>query len=169
MRAVVVAAVFSVGALTLSGCSAISDLFPEEAVRDAETQEISEAGQADVFALAVGDCFNDQAATDVESVPAVPCAEPHHYEAYFSFDLSDAETFPGDDVVSLAAEEGCTDEFAAFIGLPYDQSTLAFTFLTPTEGSWAVDDREILCLALALDETSQAPAQTSGSLAGVAR
>jgi hypothetical protein len=82
LRVILVAAVFSVGALTLSGCSAISDLFPEEAARDADTQEISEAGEADVFSLAIGDCFNDQEAEEISSVPALPCTEPHDYEAY---------------------------------------------------------------------------------------
>jgi len=161
LRVILVAAAFSVGALTLSGCSAISDLFPEEAARDADTQEISEAGEADVFSLAIGDCFNDQEAEEISSVPALPCTEPHDYEAYHSFDLTDAETFPGDEAVTTAAQDGCVAEFEPFIGKSFEESTLDLTFIGPTEGSWTEGDREILCVVMGAE-------LTTGSLAGSA-
>jgi hypothetical protein len=162
LRVILAAAVFSVGALTLSGCTALSDLFPEEAARDDETQEISEAGQADVFTLAVGDCFNDQDAEEVQSVEAIPCADPHDYEAYHAFDLPDAEDapFPGQDAVSLTAQDGCIAEFGTFVGVPYeDAAPLDFNFLSPTEGSWGEGDREILCIVMDAEKTA-------GTLAG---
>jgi hypothetical protein len=159
LRVILVAAVFSVGALTLSGCSAISDLFPKEAARDADTQEISEAGEADVFSLAVGDCFNDQDATEIDSVEAIPCAEAHDYEAYLAFDVSADEAYPGDDVISQAAEDGCLAEFPNFVGKSYEESTLDFNYLSPTEGSWENGDHEILCIVMG-------PEKTTGSLAG---
>jgi hypothetical protein len=161
LRVILVAAAFSVGALTLSGCSAISDLFPEEAARDTDTQEISEAGEADVFSLAIGDCFNDQEAEEISSVPALPCTEPHDYEAYHSFDLTDAETFPGDEAVTTAAQDGCVAEFEPFIGKSFEESTLDLTFIGPTEGSWTEGDREILCVVMGQE-------LTTGSLAGSA-
>ena len=159
LRTSLIVAVFAVGALTLSGCSAISDLFPKEAARDAETQQISEAGEADVFTLAVGDCFNDQNAEEIDSVQAIPCSDAHDYEAYFAFDVSEDETFPGDDVITQVAEERCMAEFATFIGKSYEESTLDFNYLSPTEGSWESGDHEILCLVMGADKTT-------GSLAG---
>ena len=159
LRTGLIVAVFSVGALTLSGCTAISDLFPKQAARDAETQEISEAGEADVFSLAVGDCFNDQDADEVESVKAIPCADAHDYEAYFAFDVSEDGAFPGDEALAQLAEEGCIAEFATFIGKSYEESTLLFNYLSPSEGSWDSGDREILCLAMGSN-------QTVGTLAG---
>jgi hypothetical protein len=160
LRVILVAAVFSVGALTLSGCSAISDLFPKEAARDADTQEISEAGEADVFSLAVGDCFNDQEATEIDSVEAIPCAEAHDYEAYFAFDVSADEAYPGDDAISQAAQDGCLAEFTNFYGKSYEEAApLDFNYLSPTEGSWENGDHEILCLIMG-------PEKTTGSLAG---
>lgn len=155
----VIVAILSVGALTLSGCSAISDLFPKEAARDAETQQISEAGEADVFTLAVGDCFNDQDADEIDSVQAIPCSDAHDYEAYFAFDVSDDEAFPGDDVITQVAEDRCMTEFATFIGKSYEESSLDFNYLSPTEGSWESGDHEILCLVMGADKTT-------GSLAG---
>ncbi|POH66466.1 hypothetical protein C3B59_08595 [Cryobacterium zongtaii] len=159
LRTGLLIAAFSVGALTLSGCTAISDLFPQQAARDAETQEISEAGEADVFSLAVGDCFNDQDADAVESVTAIPCADAHDYEAYFAFDVSEDGAFPGDEALAQIAEERCVTEFATFIGKSYEESTLDFNYLSPSEGSWDSGDREILCLAMAENKTT-------GSLAG---
>ena len=161
LRVIIAAAVFSVGALTLSGCSAITDLFPKEAARDAETQEISEAGKADVFTLAVGDCFNDQDAEQIDSVQAIPCTDAHDYEAYFAFDVSDDEAYPGEDAITTVAEERCMTEFETFVGSDYEASTLDFNYLSPTEGSWENGDHEILCIVMG-------PDKTTGSLAGVA-
>jgi len=161
LRVIIAVAVFSVGALTLSGCSAITDLFPKEAARDAETQEISEAGKADVFTLAVGDCFNDQDAEQIDSVQAIPCTDAHDYEAYFAFDVSDDEAYPGEDAITTVAEERCMTEFETFVGSDYEASTLDFNYLSPTEGSWENGDHEILCIVMG-------PDKTTGSLAGVA-
>ena len=159
LRTGLVIAVVSVGALALSGCTAISDLFPRQAARDAETQEFSEAGEADVFSLAVGDCFNDQLADEVESVTAIPCADAHDFEAYFAFDVSEDGAFPGVEALDQIAEDGCVAEFATFVGKSYEESTLDFSFLSPTEGSWDSGDREILCVAMG-------PNRTVGTLAG---
>jgi len=161
LRFIGVAAALSVGGLTLSGCSAITDLFPKEAARDAQTQEISEAGDADVFTLSVGDCFNDQDATEISSVTAIPCGDAHDYEAYFAFDLEDADTYPGDTAITDAAEAGCGPEFVTFVGKAYEESVLDYNYLTPTEGSWDTGDREILCLVFGAEKTT-------GSLKGVA-
>jgi hypothetical protein len=162
LRVAVLAAVLSAGALALSGCTALSDLFPKEAARDTETQEISEAGETDVFSLAVGDCFNDQDAEEINSVEAIPCGDPHDYEAYFAFDLPDADTYPGADSVSQAAQDGCIAEFTTFVGAPYENAApLDFNFLSPTEGSWGEGDREILCIVMDTEKTT-------GSLAGAA-
>lgn len=159
VRTGLIVAGLTFGVLALSGCSAISDLFPKEAARDAATQEISEAGVADVFSLAVGDCFNDQDATEIDSVQAIPCSDAHDYEAYLAFDMSSAESYPGDDAITQAAEDGCVAEFPNFVGKPYEESTLDYSYLTPTEGSWENGDREILCIVMGSEKTT-------GSLAG---
>jgi hypothetical protein len=161
VRGILAAVALTLGALTLSGCSAISDLFPEEAARDSETQEISEAGEADVFTLAVGDCFDAQDAEEISSVPALPCSAPHDYEAYHSFAIPEAETFPGVEAVDAAALEGCVAAFAPFIGEEFEQSSLDATYIAPTEASWAEGDREILCVVMG-------PEKTEGTLAGSA-
>jgi hypothetical protein len=150
--------------LALGGCSAIQGIFGGETVaRDSETQEITEAGTADVFALNVGDCINDVDAEEVTEVPAVPCDEPHDNEIYYEFSMPDGE-FPGDEATMAAAEEQCAPEFDKFVGLAYEESVLDWFPYTPTEGSWTEGgDRLVQCVIY------EPQVRTSGSLAGVAR
>ena len=141
---------------SLLGCS-------QGATRDADSQEITEAGTADAFALQIGDCFNDTTEEELVEVPAVPCSEPHDNEVYYLFDLPEGE-FPGDEAVLAAAEEGCLAQFDAFVGMAYEDSELDWFPLSPTEAGWtAIGDREIVC------SVWDPAGQTEGSLKGVAR
>lgn len=130
-------------ALTLSACG------PEAAVRDEETGEITEASDADVFSIAVGDCMNSaELGSEIETVPTVPCSEPHDTEIYASTTLDDGE-WPGDEAITAAADEFCYTEFETFIGMSYDESEIYFQSIGPSEVSWSeLEDREILCLAV---------------------
>ena len=107
--------------------------------------EIVEGGGLGAFAIRVGDCFNDPDASLVQSVEAVPCAEPHDNEVYGEFDLDDG-AFPGDVPTQELAAEGCLTRFETAVGEPYDTSALWFSFLAPTKESWEQgNDREVLC------------------------
>lgn len=149
----------------LSGCSTVASILSPSAVRDGETNEVVEGGRGDIFALGVGDCFNDefQAGGEADSVPQVPCDEPHDNEVYFAADLPD-EDWPGVDAVIATAQEWCDTEFAGFVGIPATDSELVGWPVYPTEESWdRLDDREVLCAV------SDMNAQTTGSLAGAAK
>ncbi len=148
--------------LTLTGCGVLENIFPAQAQRNAETQEIEESGQQDVFQVSVGDCFNeaDASTTEVSDIPAVPCDTPHDYEVFHLFDLT-GDTFPTDlDDQSIA---GCGEQFQAFVGIDYDSSVLDYTFIQPTAGSWESGDREVICSIFEPDVKS------TGTLAGAAR
>lgn len=151
-------------AATLTGCGAIRDILPLPAPqpeRDETTQEIIEQGDADVFALRVGDCLTMVQGAEVETVPVVPCSEPHSDEVFFDFVLDDGD-FPGDEAIAQAAEEGCVAEFPAFVGLAWEESTLDIGWYSPTSESWSNGDRVITC-------TIYDPAgDVTGSLAGAA-
>lgn len=148
-----------VTAFTLSACG------PDAPVRDEETGEITEASEADVFALKVGDCIDSAALTgEVESVPTVPCSEPHDSEIFASTQLADGD-YPGDDAVFELADEYCLAEFQTFIGISYDESEIYYQPLAPSQGSWdGMDDREVLCIAL-----DQSEAGVTGTMKGAAR
>lgn len=156
----------------LTGCSAAQDIAEsvegelsggESEVRDADTQEVTESGDLDVFKLAVGDCFNDQGGTMISEIPVVPCAEPHDYEVYHEVEMAEGD-YPGDEAIEAQAEADCTAQFATFIGVPYESSVLNFSYLTPSQQSWSeAGDRMIQCIA------TEDGVQTSGTLAGAGR
>ena len=148
---------------SLGGCAVLDKIFPAQAERDAETQQIAEAGQQDVFSVALGDCFNDDGAaanSEISDLPAVPCAEPHDNEVYFLFDLPGDE-FPVD--VDQLADDGCFAQFATFVGAPYETSVLDYFPIQPTVETWAEGDREVICSVF------EPEVQTTGTLAGAAR
>lgn len=149
----------------LSGCSLIdSVLGGDSTVRDGDGQVVEQNDNADVFTIAVGDCLNDATAgEEVTEVPLVPCSEPHDSEVYASIIMT-GDAFPGTDVVSSQADDGCFTEFEAFVGIPYLDSIYDFSYYFPTEGSWAQGDREILCVIF--DPAGQ---KLTGSLAGIQR
>ena len=128
--------------------AACSDGEPE---RDA-TGAITESGSASVFALQVGDCFDDDpsAAATVTEVPTVPCSQPHDNEIYYEYSMSDA-AFPGDDAALEAGAFRCLEEFDAFVGIDYLDSELDLFPITPTVESWGEGDRVVYCALYALD------------------
>ena len=152
----------ALAALTLSGCSAITDLLADETVVEGE------GDSQDIFTIEVGDCINDSLAGEsVTTVPTVDCAELHDSEAYKSIILDD-EKFPGDAAITTQAEDGCSAAFEDFIGLSYDESIINLNFYYPTAETWLTGDREILCLARDTDGEGT-EIQTTGSLAGAKR
>lgn len=109
----------------------------------------SDDGPIDAFGMQPGDCFDDTffTAGELTEVPGVPCDQPHDNEVYATFDVT-GDVFPGDDQLDQLADQGCLARFEAAIGRPYEESTLVFTKLTPSERSWAeLSDREVVCVA----------------------
>jgi hypothetical protein len=162
-RALSALAVTALGSLLTAGLGACSGDDEPEAQRDESTNEVSEAGQSDVFEMKVGDCLSGDAPTgEVASVPVVPCAEAHDSEIFFSYTIPDGE-FPTTEAMSAITDEQCLGAFESFVGLPYDQSVLEVTTLEPTSESWAQGDRELLCIVV------DPAGGVTGSLAGAAR
>lgn len=141
-------ALLAAGAATiaLSGCSILNQLTGGgQPTRDDSGEVIEGNSNTDVFALQVGDCLNDATAGDtVETIPTVPCDEPHDSEIYASIIIS-GDAYPGDDAVIAEADAACLDAFAGFAGVAYADSLYYYSYYFPTEGSWAGGDREILC------------------------
>lgn len=152
-------AVIAVGAASviLAGCSLLGG------GGDGGTTPTGEGEQTDVFSIKVGDCINDEGLSGaVDSVPVVDCAEPHDSEAYESVIMADGD-FPGDEATTTQGDADCQAAFDTFVGVAYDESALDFTYLYPSEDTWAQGDREILCLVY------DPAGESTGSLAGAAR
>jgi hypothetical protein len=147
------------------GATACGDSGPAEPERDA-SGAVASAGAVDPFEVKLGDCVDEPVSStdeveEVESVKAVPCDSPHDGEVYAVFDLPDGD-FPGDEEVATAGEERCVEEFATFVGTPYDDSEYDITSLFPTKQSWEEkDDREYVCIVVAPEGE-----QVTGTLKG---
>jgi len=159
-------ALLVVGAATvaLSGCSILNTLTGGgQANRDDSGQLVEGNDSTDVFTLQVGDCLNDATATEtVDTVPTVPCSEPHDSEIYASTIMS-GDAYPGQDAVIAEADAACLDAFAGFVGTSYADSLYYYSYYFPTEGSWNNGDREILCTIY--DEAGK----VTGSLQNIGR
>jgi hypothetical protein len=124
--------------------------------------------QGNVFSLEPGTCFDDvdaffeEDSEGVSDVPTVDCDEPHDNEVFATFDLPDG-SYPGDDAVTTAADDGCIDRFADYVGIDYADSRFVSTYLVPTADSWADGDREVVCFLYDIDL-----AKIEGSAEGMA-
>jgi len=149
----------------VAGCTALQGLAAraagmEDAVRidggaspaapdDSGTPEAEavEPTELDVFDLLPGDCFGgtDALAEEVLSVEAVPCDAEHLYEAFHDFALPDG-AYPDDDALEDAVWAECSVAFEAYVGLPYEESVLEFSYYSPTEDGWNLQgDRQVTC------------------------
>lgn len=159
----------AIGAATVlalsSGCGAISDLTGsgDDAKRDEPGGQITESSEADVFSLKLGDCMNRADLTGlIDTVDAMPCTDPHDAEIYAEFEFPKGD-FPGDAVFTEKADTFCYDEFATYMGISYDDSTLDMTYLTPTSSSWSgTDDRLLQCVVYTSGEPATASFKDSG-------
>ncbi|MCR2814183.1 septum formation family protein [Microbacterium sp. zg.Y1090] len=161
------AALLVIGLTSLSACATTPDTSGAVRVDGDESSQPDESGEAvDVFSISLGDCLNTSALSDttqVDSVPVVPCSEPHEDEVYYTFDSTDPE-YPGEDALVSEAGETCIAEFADFVGIAYEESALDYWPMYPSEQSWEQGDREILCMVY--DPSGE---KVTGSLAGSAR
>lgn len=122
-----------------------------------------EGGDVRADRVRVGDCFDDQDDASVETLPVVPCDEPHDNEIYEVFDLT-GSSWPGQDEVERMAAEGCLGPFADYVGTSLAESSLEAFPITPSEQSWdEFDDRQVLCIV------TDPAGEIEGSVAGSAR
>ena len=111
---------------------------------------LSTAGNVTVDELRVGDCFNageisESGEAEVSDVDGVPCDEPHAFEVFAVADYG-GDAYPGTDAAFEAAfNEVCIPPFEDYVGIPYADSVLWASAITPTEDGWNDGDREFIC------------------------
>ena len=133
--------------------------------RDEEGQ-ITEEGTLSVFDLEVGDCGDLPDLEVYQSVTVLPCDQGHEFEVYAISTFTDAQgsDYPGDEAAAGWADQECYADFATYVGVSWEESPdLTYTYLYPTEESWAEDDREILCMLTHVDEGTALVGSKQGS------
>ncbi|HUF06867.1 MAG TPA: septum formation family protein [Candidatus Binatia bacterium] len=106
------------------------------------------AGALQIVDVRVGDCFDLNDGFDIEEVGeirAIPCDEPHAFEAYFLTELA-AGSYPSRSVFNTAVEAACLPSFETYVGRDYETSELYVTSFEPTPEGWHDGDRSILCV-----------------------
>lgn len=116
----------------------------------------------DAFDVTVGECMllpgED---TLINTLEGVDCSAPHDAQAFALFDIPDGD-FPGLTAVEAAMDEGCLERFEGFVGTSYQESSLYYTGLYPTSGSWDAGDREVVCLIVPESGQLELDVQNSG-------
>lgn len=108
---------------------------------------VKEGAMEDVT-VARGECFNTAGSLEgvTYDLDVVPCSDEHDAEVFATITLPESE-FPGDDRISLLADDRCyalrADYAMDVWALP---SHVDVYYLTPTRQSWRLGDREVTCL-----------------------
>ena len=114
---------------------------------------------ASVFDVEEGDCVVPPAEVKAElaKITVVPCEEPHTQEAFAVVEVENADAYPGDDALRALADGQCVERYEGYVGKPYPESSLFFTYLLPSPRGWDdAKDRKILCLVTTTgDELTQ--------------
>jgi hypothetical protein len=136
------------------------------AARRGDEGDITGAGDLSVQDLRVGDCFDfTDDSTEVTSVRAIPCGEPHIYEIYAVVEYPSGEEPSALDEPFTSWElDQCVNSFQSYVGISYDDSVWYYSTLTPTQESWDSGDRTIQCFLHNDTETA-----VTGSAEGTAR
>ena len=140
-RGVILATGIVAATLALTGCGQLSEIVGQVLPK-----------RAGAHVLVVGECFNDTvtivtAEDAIIDIPRENCTLAHDNEVIAAHSLS-GEDFPGDERVAEEGSSACLGEFEQFIGVPAAEAgTLQYDFFAPTEASWALGDREVLCFA----------------------
>ncbi len=115
-----------------------------------------------VVARGPGTCFNSDP-TPGSKLSIVDCDEPHTDEYYAELAVT-GTTYPGYEAVEEQADELCITAFEPYVGIPYDESALNFSYFYPSQGSWENDgDRQVLCRIIGVEEGQRITGSKRGS------
>ena len=133
--------VLAAGLLVLASCGG------EAAAARDDSGTVTAAGPLSVFDLQSGDCLMPapDLSGEVDSIPVVPCDEPHTQEVLAVVDHPDGP-FPGAAALAQWADTACLAQLQAVLGAsPADGFFVSY--LLPSFDSWnKEDDREVTCV-----------------------
>ncbi|MCL1837916.1 MAG: septum formation family protein [Propionibacteriaceae bacterium] len=122
----------------------------------------SPSDEIDAYSLEVNQCVGSIPSQAATRLKLKPCDAKHEWEAYAATVATHAEK-PGSATLAQEAGRYCETAFADFIGVTLSKSQYQMTFLMPSDDTWDLGDRNIICLA------GLASGGIIGSLDGVAK
>jgi hypothetical protein len=115
---------------------------------------VTQGGAISATALQVGDCVNNlQNSTNLQSLPGVPCAQPHEGEVFAVFDLPGG-AYPGRDAVRAQVSTECNARLSAYSPSAQNDSSVGLFSVSPQEQNWTNGDRQVVCIATAENGTA---------------
>ena len=105
-----------------------------------------------------GTCINapPTLGPEVKKIPTVDCSVAHTHEIFAVVRYVETvngqpkatDLFPGLDALDAFAERECIAKFELYVGVSAFDSTLTFSWLTPTLASWngSSKDRQVICV-----------------------
>lgn len=109
------------------------------------------SGDESAFNAEVGECVEDldDLSGSISDIPEADCSDDHEGEFIFLFQHEGGDDdFPGSSELESEASEACQgDEFEDYVGVPFVETAIVVSYITPTEGSWGEGDRETICVA----------------------
>jgi len=157
--------------VVVSSCAS-SDANVDETERD-DGGDVVEGGDVGVFRLRVGDCvqlpggIDGGEAEEVAALEAISCTEEHTGEVVLVENqfFGDPDEFPGEEEAFRLADPRCIAALDAYTGTDFETSPFGYYALTPTQSTWdQVDDRELVCIGLTLDDDLVTTKSTTGSM-----
>lgn len=106
-------------------------------------------GEADVWTLLAGDCFNlasTGTGTAVTRAAVVPCTDPHRYEVVLADRLQGAAP-PADADMQAWLRAACAPAFSADVGKAIGQTDLTVSCFDPGAAAWAGGVHSVQCSA----------------------
>ncbi len=116
---------------------------------------IAETGTLLFDDLLPGDCGDMPNSELFLSVTVHPCAIAHDFEVYALLTMPDGPkaAFPGLATVTATAEQECLARFAPYVGESFEEALdLSFLYFHPTDASWRLGDRLIICALTSVNE-----------------
>lgn len=107
-----------------------------------------QAHPVSVFHLHVGDCMNPpkKVEAQVSSLDVQSCKAPHTQQVFALVTDRAGSAYPGTQALQHFANAKCLQHFADFVGVPYQQSSLFFTYLLPSVRGWTAGDHTVTCV-----------------------
>ena len=131
--------------------------------RRGDDGSLASAGNVSVDEVREGDCFNAPDEEEISDVDGVPCTVAHEFEVFALSNYEGDGTFPPDSELEGIFTQICEPDFEAYVGLPYVESVLWGTMISPSEDSWSSGDRSFICILFDEDDPELTESQAGAN------
>jgi hypothetical protein len=138
--------------LSLAGCWIVLIVIGAvgAALHPAPAGNVRHRHSISVFALQVGDCFDNpsqaQAALGVNDVTAMPCTQAHNAQVFAQYRLKGSSVdYPGSSTVLHEVTKGCNSRVSGALNSAAITKQMTLHFLFPQLSGWMQGQRKVVC------------------------